>query len=133
MVINDFKNPQMLKASAMEVCTKFEEKRSDTSESDIYRLIDDAYTAAQFISTNIVQAKLNDIGSYGQMLSFLHSSEVETFDGSSTKVTIYIVTKPVMPLSEKKIKELGLNGQQKVCIWSYFLCHQHYVKFLLVY
>lgn len=56
---------QMLKASAMEVRTKFEENRSVTSESDIQRLIDDAYTAAQFISTNIVQAKLNDRGSYG--------------------------------------------------------------------
>ena len=56
---------QMLKASAMEVRTKFEENRSVASESDIQRLIDDAYTAAQFISTNIVQAKLNDRGSYG--------------------------------------------------------------------
>ncbi|RVW42436.1 putative inactive serine/threonine-protein kinase scy1 [Vitis vinifera] len=43
------------------------------------------------------------------ILSFLHSTEAETFDGSSTKVTIYIVTEPVMPLSEK-IKELGLEG-----------------------
>ncbi|KAF5736500.1 hypothetical protein HS088_TW14G00643 [Tripterygium wilfordii] len=46
------------------------------------------------------------------ILSFLHSTEVETFDGSSTKVTIYIVTEPVMPLSEK-IKELGLEGTQR--------------------
>ncbi|CAO2822027.1 unnamed protein product [Amaranthus hypochondriacus] len=46
------------------------------------------------------------------ILSFLHSTEVETFDGSTTKVTIYIVTEPVMPLSEK-IKELGLNGRQR--------------------
>ncbi|EPS74262.1 hypothetical protein M569_00492, partial [Genlisea aurea] len=46
------------------------------------------------------------------ILSFLHSTETEIFDGSSTKVTIYIVTEPVMPLSEK-IKELGLEGKQR--------------------
>ncbi|KAM3344841.1 putative inactive serine/threonine-protein kinase scy1 [Capsicum galapagoense] len=46
------------------------------------------------------------------ILSFLHSTEVENFDGSSTKVTIYIVTEPVMPLSEK-LKELGLKGTQR--------------------
>ncbi|XP_075514198.1 uncharacterized protein LOC142549241 [Primulina tabacum] len=46
------------------------------------------------------------------ILLFLHSTEAETFDGSSTKVTIYIVTEPVMPLSEK-IKELGLEGSQR--------------------
>nr|GMD19077.1 probable inactive serine/threonine-protein kinase scy1 isoform X1 [Ipomoea batatas] len=46
------------------------------------------------------------------ILSFLHSTEVETLDGSTTKVTIYIVTEPVMPLSEK-LKELGLVGTQR--------------------
>lgn len=46
------------------------------------------------------------------ILSFLYSTEVETFDGSVTKVTIYIVTEPVMPLSEK-ITELGLDGKQR--------------------
>lgn len=46
------------------------------------------------------------------ILSFLHSTEAETFDVSSTKVTIYIVTEPVMPLSEK-IKELRLEGTQR--------------------
>ncbi|XP_007011363.2 PREDICTED: probable inactive serine/threonine-protein kinase scy1 isoform X1 [Theobroma cacao] len=46
------------------------------------------------------------------ILSFLHSTEVEALDGSSTKFTIYIVTEPVMPLSEK-IKELGLEGTQR--------------------
>lgn len=46
------------------------------------------------------------------ILSFLHSTEAEVFDGNSTKVTIYIVTEPVMPLSEK-IKELGLEGTQR--------------------
>jgi SCY1-like protein 1 len=45
-------------------------------------------------------------------LSFLHSTEIETFDGGSSKVTIYIVTEPVMPLSDK-IKELGLDGTQR--------------------
>ncbi|KAI9077939.1 hypothetical protein K1719_040068 [Acacia pycnantha] len=46
------------------------------------------------------------------ILSFLHSTETETSDGGSAKVTIYIVTEPVMPLSEK-IKELGLEGTQR--------------------
>ncbi|RDX84758.1 putative inactive serine/threonine-protein kinase scy1, partial [Mucuna pruriens] len=46
------------------------------------------------------------------ILSFLHSAEIETFDAGSPKVTIYIVTEPVMPLSEK-IKELGLEGTQR--------------------
>ncbi|GMI90509.1 cytoplasmic tRNA export protein [Hibiscus trionum] len=46
------------------------------------------------------------------ILSFLHSTEVESFDGPSPKVIIYIVTEPVMPLSEK-IKELGLEGTQR--------------------
>ncbi|KAG6418542.1 hypothetical protein SASPL_120746 [Salvia splendens] len=46
------------------------------------------------------------------ILSFLHSTEAESLDGSTTKLTIYIVTEPVMPLSEK-IKELGLEGSQR--------------------
>ncbi|KAI3751190.1 hypothetical protein L2E82_22237 [Cichorium intybus] len=46
------------------------------------------------------------------ILSFLHSTEDEIIDGSSTKVTIYIVTEPVMPLAEK-LKELGLQGTQR--------------------
>ncbi|CAF2123560.1 unnamed protein product [Brassica napus] len=46
------------------------------------------------------------------ILSFLHSTEVETHDGSTSKVTIYIVTEPVMPLSDK-IKELGLKSTQR--------------------
>ncbi|VFQ81114.1 unnamed protein product [Cuscuta campestris] len=53
------------------------------------------------------------------ILSFLHSTEAETFDGSTAKVTIYIVTEPVMPLSEK-LKELGLVGTQRdeYCAWG---------------
>nr|TKR91191.1 hypothetical protein D5086_0000225820 [Populus alba] len=46
------------------------------------------------------------------ILSFLHSTEVESVEGSSSRITIYIVTEPVMPLSEK-IKELGLEGTQR--------------------
>ncbi|XP_027363259.1 N-terminal kinase-like protein [Abrus precatorius] len=46
------------------------------------------------------------------ILSFLHSTEIETFDAGSPKVTIYIVTEPVMPLSDK-IRELGLEGTQR--------------------
>lgn len=51
------------------------------------------------------------------ILSYLHSTETEAFDGSSTKITIYIVTEPVMPLSEK-IKELKLEGTQR---YMYYL------------
>ncbi|KAG9145581.1 hypothetical protein Leryth_024527 [Lithospermum erythrorhizon] len=46
------------------------------------------------------------------ILSFLHSTEAETLDGSTSKVTIYVVTESVTPLSEK-IKELGLVGSQR--------------------
>nr|CAD1829547.1 unnamed protein product [Ananas comosus var. bracteatus] len=46
------------------------------------------------------------------ILSFLHSTEAEVFDGSTAKHTIYIVTEPVMPLSEK-LKELKLEGTQR--------------------
>jgi SCY1-like protein 1 len=46
------------------------------------------------------------------VLSFLHSAEVEVVEGSTVRPTIYIVTEPVMPLSEK-IKELGLEGTQR--------------------
>ncbi|KAJ8428911.1 hypothetical protein Cgig2_011653 [Carnegiea gigantea] len=55
---------QMLKASAMEVRSKFEENRSVTSDSDIEKLIENAREASNFISTMIVQARLNDRGGY---------------------------------------------------------------------
>ncbi|GJN17333.1 hypothetical protein PR202_gb04391 [Eleusine coracana subsp. coracana] len=46
------------------------------------------------------------------ILSFLHSTEAEIPDGPATKHTIYIVTEPVVPLSEK-VKELNLGGTQR--------------------
>ncbi|KAG2601581.1 probable inactive serine/threonine-protein kinase scy1 isoform X2 [Panicum virgatum] len=46
------------------------------------------------------------------ILSFLHSTEAEVPDGPAMKHTIYIVTEPVMPLSEK-LKELNLGGTQR--------------------
>lgn len=46
------------------------------------------------------------------ILSFLHSTEAEVPDGPAIKHTIYIVTEPVTPLSEK-IKELNLGGTQR--------------------
>jgi len=59
------------------------------------------------------------------ILSFLHSTEVETVDAGSPKVTIYMVTEPVMPLSDK-IKELGLEGSQRYecsfCCMMWFSC-----------
>ncbi|KMT05994.1 hypothetical protein BVRB_7g164810 [Beta vulgaris subsp. vulgaris] len=55
---------QMLKASAKEVRTKFEDNRKVTDELDIQKLINDAREASHFVSTMIVQAKLNDRGGY---------------------------------------------------------------------
>ncbi|XP_021775408.1 complex III assembly factor LYRM7-like [Chenopodium quinoa] len=55
---------QMLKASAMEVRSKFEENKNVNSKDDIQRLIDEAHEASHFISTMIVQAKLNERGGY---------------------------------------------------------------------
>ncbi|KAJ8750213.1 hypothetical protein K2173_014128 [Erythroxylum novogranatense] len=57
----------MLKASAREIRKKFEENRHVTSASDIQRLLEEAREATQFISTMIVQAKLNERGGYGNL------------------------------------------------------------------
>ncbi|KAL6196674.1 hypothetical protein ACLB2K_032288 [Fragaria x ananassa] len=54
----------MLKGSAAEVRQKFEENRGVTSESEIQRLLGEAREASSFISTMIVQAKLNSRGGY---------------------------------------------------------------------
>lgn len=56
---------EMLKASASEIRKKFEENRQVASGSDIPRLLEEAREATQFISTMIVQAKLNERGGYG--------------------------------------------------------------------
>ncbi|KAH7838680.1 hypothetical protein Vadar_029793 [Vaccinium darrowii] len=54
----------MLRESAAEVRKKFEENRHVTSEAEIQRLLADAHEASDFISTTIVQAKLNPSGGY---------------------------------------------------------------------
>ncbi|KAJ8749594.1 hypothetical protein K2173_026243 [Erythroxylum novogranatense] len=54
----------MLKASAAEIRKKFEENRHVTSGTDLQRLLEEAREASHFISTVIVQAKLNDRGGY---------------------------------------------------------------------
>ncbi|PRQ51666.1 putative complex 1 LYR protein [Rosa chinensis] len=54
----------MLKGSAVEVRQKFEENRGVTSEEEVQRLLGEAYEASSFISTMIVQAKLNSGGGY---------------------------------------------------------------------
>lgn len=59
---------QMLRASAMEVRTKFDENRNVSSDSEIDRLLEDAKEASSFISTMIVQARLNERGGYGNYL-----------------------------------------------------------------
>lgn len=55
----------MLRESAAEVRKKFEENRHVTSETEIQRLLAEAREASDFISTTIVQAKLNPSGGYG--------------------------------------------------------------------
>ncbi|XP_043708591.1 uncharacterized protein LOC122657859 [Telopea speciosissima] len=48
--------------SSIEVRNKFEDSRNVTSEAEIKKLLDDARDASDFISTMIVQAKLNPSG-----------------------------------------------------------------------
>lgn len=59
---------EMLKASASEIRKKFEESRHVVSE--IPRLLEEAREATQFISTMIVQAKLNERGGYGTLTHY---------------------------------------------------------------
>ncbi|OMO63844.1 Complex 1 LYR protein [Corchorus capsularis] len=54
----------MLNASAAEVRKKFDENRHVTFEPEIQRLLGEAREASEFISTMIVQAKLNERGGY---------------------------------------------------------------------
>lgn len=55
----------MLRESAAEIRSKFEANRHVDSEPEVRKLLDDATEASDFISTMIVQAKLNPDGSYG--------------------------------------------------------------------
>lgn len=58
----------MLKGSAAEVRKQFEESRNVTSEAEIQKLLAQANEAAEFVSTMLVQAPLNnDAGSYGTL------------------------------------------------------------------
>ncbi|KAK4383153.1 putative inactive serine/threonine-protein kinase scy1 [Sesamum angolense] len=57
------------------------------------------------------------------ILSFLHSTEVETLDGSSAKVTIYMVTEPVMPLSERSRNWDHINS---ICLLSSYIRDEYY-------
>ncbi|KAG5514221.1 hypothetical protein RHGRI_035579 [Rhododendron griersonianum] len=59
----------MLRESAAEVRKKFEENRHVSSETEIQRLLAEAREASDFISTTIVQAKLNPSGGYGSWIS----------------------------------------------------------------
>lgn len=61
----------MLTQSAAEVRRKFDENRNVTFETEINRLLDEAREASHFISTMIVQAKLNSRGGYGNHLKCL--------------------------------------------------------------
>ncbi|EEF39268.1 mitochondrial zinc maintenance protein 1, mitochondrial [Ricinus communis] len=63
----------MLNASASEVRKKFEENRHVTSDTQIQKLLEEAREASEFISTMIVQAKLNDRGGYEVKLDKEHA------------------------------------------------------------
>ncbi|OWM77942.1 mitochondrial zinc maintenance protein 1, mitochondrial [Punica granatum] len=54
----------ILSESAAEIRAKFESNRNVTSEPEIRRLLDEAGEASHFISTMIIQAKLNSRGGY---------------------------------------------------------------------
>lgn len=54
----------MLRTSAKEIRKKFEENRHVTSPTEVQRLLEEAREASHFISTMIVQAKLNERGGY---------------------------------------------------------------------
>ncbi|KAL1197848.1 hypothetical protein V5N11_027493 [Cardamine amara subsp. amara] len=64
---------EMLKASASEIRKKFEENRHVASNSDIPRLLEEARDTVQFISTKIVQAKINERGGYEMKASQEHA------------------------------------------------------------
>ncbi|KAF2315012.1 hypothetical protein GH714_037553 [Hevea brasiliensis] len=63
----------MLNASASEVRKKFEENCHVTSQTEIQRLLEEASEASDFISTMIVQAKLNERGGYEVKLGQDHA------------------------------------------------------------
>ncbi|KAF2315426.1 hypothetical protein GH714_039199 [Hevea brasiliensis] len=65
----------MLNASASEVRKKFEENRHVTSQTEIQRLLEEASEVSNFISTMIVQAKLNERGGYEVKLGQDHAGE----------------------------------------------------------
>lgn len=58
----------MLTESAAELRKKFEENRHVISEVEIRRCLDEAREASHFISTMIVQAKLNSRGGFRNFL-----------------------------------------------------------------
>ncbi|KAK8674780.1 hypothetical protein V6N13_032883 [Hibiscus sabdariffa] len=85
--------------------------RDDGSPVSIFSLSGNSQQDARLAAGRNGVKRLRTVR-HPNILSFLYSTEVETFDGSGTKVTIYIVTEPAMPLSEE-IKELSLEGTQR--------------------
>ncbi|KAF9622134.1 hypothetical protein IFM89_029418 [Coptis chinensis] len=63
----------MLKESAVEVRSKFEENRNVTCDKEIEKLLEDAREASHFITNMIVQAKLNSSGGYAVKPSQEHA------------------------------------------------------------
>ncbi|KAK2649782.1 hypothetical protein Ddye_017271 [Dipteronia dyeriana] len=71
----------MLRESTEEIGSKFDENRHVTSKVQIWRHLDEAREASHFVSTMIVQVKLNDHGGYVSTLKTA-TSEVATEVGT---------------------------------------------------
>lgn len=100
---------EMLKASASEIRKKFQENRHVASDSDITRLLEEAREATQFISTMIVQAKLNERGGYG------------TFTASLTNYTLCVLSSPFLTL--RTICLLKCVSENLILLWKIvFFC-----------
>lgn len=64
-------DPAMLVASAKQIRDEFETHRRSSDPSEIEGLLLKAREAAEFMTLNLVQAKLNDRGNYGSSLASL--------------------------------------------------------------
>ncbi|KAL6505027.1 hypothetical protein OROGR_024844 [Orobanche gracilis] len=86
----------MLRESAAEIRKKFEENRHVSSPADLRRLLEEAREAFQFISTMIVQAKLNERGGYVDLIAEVLFMVVrdERVGFSEITVSNYVEVKP---------------------------------------
>ena len=62
-----------LSAARREIRQKFEDNRQVADESSLPVMIADAYDAAEFIKTHVVQAELNESGNYAMKVEDHHT------------------------------------------------------------